>query len=87
MQAEQETAEVAELLEEEQVELLPEAGLERLREIDTLTGKPRPADIMLHALPVCAPYSALQSYKYRVKLSPGSQRKGKAGKQVVPPRG
>ena len=31
---------------------------------------------------MCAPYSALQSYKFRVKLTPGSQRKGRAGRQV-----
>lgn len=83
MQAErQEAAEVAEILEEEQVELLPEAELARLREIDALTGQPRPGDTLLHALPVCAPHAALQGYKYRVKLTPGTQRKGKAGRQV-----
>ena len=32
---------------------------------------------------VCAPYSALQGYKFRVKLTPGSQRKGRAGRQVM----
>lgn len=34
-------------------------------------------------LQVCAPYSALQGYKFRVKLTPGSQRKGRAGRQVT----
>ena len=77
-----EAAEVAALLGEEQVELLPDAELQRLREIDALTGQPRQGDILLHALPMCAPYSALQGYKYRLKLTPGTQRKGKAGKQV-----
>ena len=31
---------------------------------------------------MCAPYSALQSYKLKVKLTPGTQRKGRAGCQV-----
>ena len=75
---------MAALLEEEQIELLPEAELQRLREIDALTGQPKQGDVLLHALPMCAPYSALQGYKYRLKLTPGTQRKGKAGRQVKP---
>lgn len=38
--------------------------------------------MQLQLLQVCAPYSALQGYKFRVKLTPGSQRKGRAGRQV-----
>lgn len=30
-----------------------------------------------------APYTALQSFRYKVKLTPGSQKKGKAVKQAV----
>jgi hypothetical protein len=26
---------------------------------------------------VCAPYNALQTYKYRVKITPGTAKKGK----------
>ena len=33
-------------------------------------------------LQMCAPYSALQSYKLKVKMTPGSQRKGRAARQV-----
>ena len=82
MQEENESAEVAAILEEEHVELLPDAELQRLREIDALTGVPRAGDVLLHALPVCAPYSVLQGYKYKLKIIPGTQRKGKAAKQV-----
>jgi hypothetical protein len=70
------------LLEEENIELLPDAELLRLREIDALTGVPKQGDILLHALPVCAPYSVLQGYKHKLKITPGSQRKGKAAKQA-----
>ena len=31
---------------------------------------------------MCAPYSALQNYKLKVKMTPGSQRKGRAARQV-----
>jgi hypothetical protein len=31
---------------------------------------------------MCAPYNALQNYKLKVKVTPGSQRKGRAARQV-----
>jgi hypothetical protein len=31
---------------------------------------------------MCAPYNALQNYKLKVKMTPGSQRKGRAARQV-----
>ena len=38
---------------------------------------------MLFALPVCAPYSVLAHFAYKLKLTPGNQKKGKAAKQAV----
>mmetsp|Transcript_16920 Transcript_16920/g.40461 ORF Transcript_16920/g.40461 Transcript_16920/m.40461 type:complete len:1309 (-) Transcript_16920:160-4086(-) len=52
-------------------------------ELGKVTGKPTSQDIILHAIPVCAPYSVLSQYKYRVKLTPGSVKRGKASKQAV----
>lgn len=52
-------------------------------EISKLTSKPLPEDVILHALPVCAPYSTLSQYKYRVKLVPGNMKRGKASKQCL----
>ncbi len=34
-------------------------------------------DILLYAVPVCGPYTAMSNYKFKVKLTPGSQKKGK----------
>eukprot|EP00884_Botryococcus_braunii_P003068 jgi/Botrbrau1/12762/Bobra.0238s0001.1 len=82
-QTEEEKAEIAALLAEEKVELLPEEELMKLRELDSLTGIPREGDVLLHALPVCAPYTVLQGYKYKVKLTPGTQRKGRAARQAL----
>ncbi|XP_059675363.1 ribosome quality control complex subunit NEMF isoform X3 [Gavia stellata] len=48
--------------------------------LDSLTGQPHPEDILLFAVPVCAPYTAMTNYKYKVKLTPGTQKKGKAAK-------
>ncbi|PVZ97620.1 hypothetical protein BB558_006421 [Smittium angustum] len=39
-----------------------------------------PNQILRFAIPVCAPYNALTSYKYKVKLTPGDFKKGKSTK-------
>lgn len=51
--------------------------------IDSLTGLPLAEDLLLFAIPVCAPYTAIQSYKYKVKLTPGTARRGKAAKTAL----
>ena len=48
-----------------------------------LTGCPRTGDGLLCAVPVCAPAAALAAYKFRVKLTPGTSKKGKVAKQVL----
>ncbi|XP_024412914.2 ribosome quality control complex subunit NEMF [Desmodus rotundus] len=50
---------------------------------DSLTGQPHPDDVLLFAVPVCAPYTSMANYKYRVKLTPGVQKKGKAAKTAL----
>ena len=77
-----EKAEIAALLAEENVEVLDPEDRDRLTQLDSLTGLPQPDDVLLFAVPVCAPYSALQGYKHKLKLTPGTQRKGKAARQV-----
>ena len=42
--------------------------------IDSLTGIPHEEDELLFVVPVCAPYSTLNNYKYKVKLTPGKLR-------------
>jgi hypothetical protein len=49
----------------------------------SLTGKPHPADALLSAIPVCAPWTALANVKYKVKLQPGTVKKGKAAREVL----
>ena len=55
---------------------------EKLSELDMLTGRPFTEDILLYAIPICGPYNALQSFKYRVKLTPGNAKRGK-GKFIM----
>jgi hypothetical protein len=42
-----------------------------------LTGVPLTEDTLYEAFPVCAPYSTLMKYKYKVKLLPGTLKRGK----------
>ncbi|XP_064185835.1 ribosome quality control complex subunit NEMF-like isoform X1 [Anguilla rostrata] len=49
----------------------------------SLTGQPHSEDMLLFAVPVCGPYTALTNYKHKVKLTPGTQKKGKAARTAV----
>ncbi|CAM9456120.1 unnamed protein product [Discosporangium mesarthrocarpum] len=75
--------------EEEMQRMLEEEGLEdetaaaAASELDRLTGKPLEEDVLLNAVAVCAPYMTLRDYKYKVKLTPGTQKRGKASKQAI----
>ena len=51
--------------------------------VDSLTALPREDDVLLFAIPVCAAYSCMQTYKYKAKLTPGSGKRGKAAKQAI----
>ncbi|KAK8952600.1 hypothetical protein KSP39_PZI004325 [Platanthera zijinensis] len=70
-------------MEEEGIHELEDEEKEKLNDVDYLTGNPLPNDILLYAVPVSAPYNALQTYKYRVKITPGSAKKGKAAKMAM----
>ncbi len=50
---------------------------ESLTFLDALTEAPFADDILAFAIPVCAPYSAMSNYKYRIKLVPGVTKRGK----------
>lgn len=54
-----------------------------LQMLDSLTGIPVTEDELLYAIPVCAPYNCLNNYKYKVKLTPGSTKRGKAAKTAL----
>ena len=51
-----EQAEIQQLLAEENVEVLTEEDRDCLTQLDSLTGVPRGDDVLLFALPMCAPY-------------------------------
>ncbi|KAG7203097.1 hypothetical protein KM043_010219 [Ampulex compressa] len=51
--------------------------------LDQLTGKPVQEDELLFAVPVIAPYNTLLNYKFKVKLTPGTGKRGKAAKTAL----
>ncbi|XP_068212813.1 ribosome quality control complex subunit NEMF-like [Palaemon carinicauda] len=51
--------------------------------INALTALPVSEDELLYAIPVCAPYVAMTNYKFKVKLTPGPGKKGKACKTAL----
>ncbi|CAK9328903.1 unnamed protein product [Citrullus colocynthis] len=70
-------------MEEDDIHEIGEEEREKLNDVDYLTGNPLPTDILLYGVPVCGPYNAVQSYKYHVKIVPGSLKKGKAAKTAL----
>ncbi|KAK1280332.1 hypothetical protein QJS04_geneDACA004628 [Acorus gramineus] len=71
------------LADEEGIHEMGEDEKAKLNDIDYLTGNPLSDDVLLYAVPVCGPYNALQTYKYRVKITPGTAKKGKAAKTAM----
>ena len=55
---------------------------DNLAEVDKLTGLPKANDIVVALVPMCAPYSAISTYKYKVKLQQGTLKRGKAQKLI-----
>ncbi|KAG4067961.1 hypothetical protein HA402_010647 [Bradysia odoriphaga] len=51
--------------------------------LDSLTGCPVEEDEILFAVPIIAPYQALHNFKFKVKLTPGTGRRGKAAKTAM----
>ena len=76
-------SELAALLEETSIATLSADERVQIGLQDLLTASPADGEKLLFALPMCAPYSSLAGCKYKVKLTPGSQKKGKAARQAV----
>jgi predicted ribosome quality control (RQC) complex YloA/Tae2 family protein len=74
----QERNEVMRLLDEEGIQELTALEMESVGVLDMLTASPLPDDVVEFALPICAPLSALTNYRYKVKLLPGTTKRGKA---------
>ncbi|CAI4210808.1 unnamed protein product [Parascedosporium putredinis] len=52
--------------------------VEDLGAVEELVGTPLPGDEVLEAVAMCAPWAAMGKTKYKIKLQPGSLKKGRA---------
>ncbi|KAI0124732.1 fibronectin-binding protein A N-terminus-domain-containing protein [Xylariales sp. AK1849] len=75
--------EVRKMMLEEGVETLDADEAEKTTPLDSLVGTPLVGDEILETVVMCAPYSAMGKLKYKAKLQPGTQKKGKAVKEIL----
>ncbi|GAP88061.1 putative duf814 domain-containing protein [Rosellinia necatrix] len=75
--------EVRKVMLEEGIETLDPDEMASLSPLDALVGTPLPGDEILEVVALCAPYASLGRCKYKVKLQPGTQKKGKAVKEIL----
>jgi predicted ribosome quality control (RQC) complex YloA/Tae2 family protein len=78
-----EAEEIRRLNLEEGIEALDEEESSAVTQLDAYVGTPLAGDELLEAIPVCAPWAALAKYKYKVKLQPGAQKKGRAIREIM----
>ncbi|EDO05790.1 Fibronectin-binding protein A N-terminus (FbpA) family protein [Babesia bovis T2Bo] len=54
-----------------------------MRQLRALSKSPSEGDVILSAIPMCAPYGALKSHPYHLKLVPGNNKKGAIASQAL----
>lgn len=69
--------------DDDEEEELSKSGIDSKKIISSLISNPNQTDNLLYAIPVCGPYTTLQTYKYKVKLIPGTTKRGKASKTAL----
>ena len=77
---ETESVAIRQILKDEDINLVPES--QDISEIDKLTGLPNRKDVLMFSIPMLAPYSTIQAYKYKVKITPGTQKRGRVQKTI-----
>ncbi|CAD5234023.1 unnamed protein product [Bursaphelenchus xylophilus] len=86
-QKEEENEEKEEKKEEQEEEEEEPDQLEGLDQeeavLKSLCPHPRADDGILFVVAVCAPYSAMQKFKYKVKITPGTGKRGRAVKTAL----
>lgn len=75
--------EIRQVMLAEGVEVLNDDEEQAATPLDALVGTPFAGDEVLEAIPCCAPWAAMAKCKYKVKLQPGSTKKGKAIKEIL----
>ena len=68
---------------EEGLDVVGAGEPEDLAAVEDFVGTPLPGDEILEAVAVCAPWAAMGKMKYKIKLQPGSLKKGRAVKDML----
>lgn len=61
--------------DEDDISIVPES--QDISEIDKLTGLPHRKDLIHFCVPMLAPYITIQQNKYKVKITPGTMKRGR----------
>ena len=83
LEAEEEEVEKREEDEGKNNEGKPLNELDYLSIVDSFVGKPNKEDELESIVPVFAPYFGLQKLKYKVKIQPGNNKKGKSIQEML----
>ncbi|ESZ95142.1 putative Nuclear export mediator factor Nemf [Sclerotinia borealis F-4128] len=75
--------EIRRLMLEGDIDTSEDNEAEKMTSLDAFVGSPLPGDEILEAIPVCAPWAAMGKYKYKAKIQPGTQKKGKAVREIL----
>ncbi|KAF5877719.1 putative serologically defined colon cancer antigen 1 protein [Botrytis fragariae] len=75
--------EMRKLMLEDGIDTHEDNEIETMTLLDSFVGLPLPGDEILEAIPVCAPWAAMGKYKYKAKIQPGAQKKGKAVREIL----
>ena len=67
-------------MKEEDIVIAPESS--DISDLDKLTGVPHKNDTLLFGIPMIAPYMTVQNFKYKVKVVPGTNKRGRVSKTV-----
>ncbi|PKS09176.1 hypothetical protein jhhlp_003790 [Lomentospora prolificans] len=68
---------------EEGLDVAGPGETEDLAAVEELVGTPLPGDEILEAVAICAPWAAMGKTKYKIKIQPGSLKKGRAVKDMI----
>lgn len=83
-QAGKESEEIRRLILEEGIETLDEEEVAEMGMLENFVGSPLPGDEILDLIVVCGPWDAMGGrLKWRVKIQPGTAKKGKAVKEIL----
>jgi hypothetical protein len=71
------------MLEDDVLDEELEGEAETAAGLDAVVGAALPGDEIIECIPVCAPWAAMGRYKYKVKIQPGTGKKGKVVKEIL----